>query len=353
MKQRGQRGMGRIYLRNEIWWVQFSVNGIRHRESSNSSDKADAMRLLKRRSHEAQSGKSMGVASVRFDDLSALLLNDYKVNGRRSIERASLALNRLREYFGGDCKASDITSDRVGAYQAHRLERGVASGTINYESACLRRMLRLAVDAGKLTVAPKVKMLTLHNVRKGFFEREQYEAVLRYLPDYLKPVITTAYITGWRTRSELLTRRWRDIDFEGGWMRLEPGEGKTGEGRSFPLVPELRAILEAQRERVRSLERTLGRVIANVFVHDDDGRPIGDFRYAWKRACRLAGVPGRIPHDFRRTAVRNLERAGASRSASMKMSGHKTESIFRRYAISDSAVLQEAGEKLSRWLAVK
>jgi hypothetical protein len=76
------------------------------------------------------------------------------------------------------------------------------------------------------------------------------------------------------------------------------------------------------------------------------GKPIKSFRRAWVTACRKAGIPERLPHDFRRTAVRNLERAGVPRSTAMKMVGHKTESIYRRYAIVDEAMLKEGAVKL-------
>jgi len=77
-----------------------------------------------------------------------------------------------------------------------------------------------------------------------------------------------------------------------------------------------------------------------------DGERIKNLRKAWDTACKAAGCPGRIPHDFRRTAVRNLERAGVPRSAAMAMVGHKTEAIYRRYAIVDTGVLREAATKI-------
>ena len=83
-----------------------------------------------------------------------------------------------------------------------------------------------------------------------------------------------------------------------------------------------------------------------MFCHANGSRII-DFRGAWADACKLAGVPGRLVHDFRRTAVRNLERAGVSRSAAMKMTGHKTDAVYQRYAITDSSMLQEAAVKLA------
>ncbi|HLW71070.1 MAG TPA: site-specific integrase [Candidatus Binataceae bacterium] len=189
-------------------------------------------------------------------------------------------------------------------------------------------------------------MLHVENARKGFFEADQYRAIIEQLPEYLKPVAMAAYITGWRTKSELLSRQWRHVDLDAGWLRLDPGEGKTAEGRMFPLTPELSALLEGQRERVRDLERATGQIIPWIFVHPD-GTPIKNFRYAWTKACKDAGVPGRLVHDFRRTAVRHLERAGVSRSAAMKITGHKTETVYRRYAIVDEGMMREAAEKLS------
>jgi integrase len=84
-------------------------------------------------------------------------------------------------------------------------------------------------------------------------------------------------------------------------------------------------------------------------VFHRNGKPIIDYYGAWDEACRLAGLPDRIAHDLRRTAVRNLERAGVPRSSSMKMTGHKTESVYRRYAIVDEAMLREGAEKLAAY----
>jgi len=134
------------------------------------------------------------------------------------------------------------------------------------------------------------------------------------------------------------------VDFQSGWLRLEPGETKNMEGRQFPLTPALRAVLERQRARTLAVEKATRTIIPWLFHRS--GRPIKSFRRAWVTACTAAGLLGRIPHDFRRTAVRNLERAGVPRSTAMKMVGHKTESIYRRYAIVDEAMLKEGAAKL-------
>ena len=143
-------------------------------------------------------------------------------------------------------------------------------------------------------------------------------------------------------KEEILTREKCHLNLKAGWLRLEPGETKNNEGRMFPIstVPRLRDVLARQLARTESVEKATNRIIPWLFHRK--GRPIKSFRRAWRTACKNAEVPGRIPHDFRRTAIRNLERAGIPRSAAMAMVGHKTESVYRRYAIVEEGMLNEA-----------
>jgi integrase len=156
-----------------------------------------------------------------------------------------------------------------------------------------------------------------------------------------------AYLTGWRLKSEVLALQWWQVDFEAGMVRLEPGSTKNADGRVFPFaaLPALERLLRTQAERTRAIERASGSIIPWVFHRA--GTPIRYFRRAWIQACRLAGLPDRLPHDFRRTAVRNLERAGVPRSVAMKLTGHKTESIYRRYAIVAEQDLKDGVAKLA------
>jgi integrase len=161
-----------------------------------------------------------------------------------------------------------------------------------------------------------------------------------------------AYITGWRTLSELLPLEWRQVDFSGaGTLRLDPGTTKNGDGRVFPLTQDLRAVLLEQKAQTEALQRELGILIPYVFHHH--GKPFKGYRKAWKTACRKACLPGRIPHDFRRTAVRNLVRAGVSEVVAMKMTGHKTRSIFDRYDIVNQGDLNDAARKLDKHMVTK
>ena len=122
-------------------------------------------------------------------------------------------------------------------------------------------MFTLAVRARKAAEKPHISKLAMNNARKGFFEREQFEAVLAHLPDDVKPMVEVAYITGWRISSEIATRQRHHVDLKAGWLRLEPGETKNGKGRNFPLTPRLRVVVERQLAKTDALQRETGKIV--------------------------------------------------------------------------------------------
>jgi integrase len=187
-------------------------------------------------------------------------------------------------------------------------------------------------------------------VRQGFFEREQLDSILKHLRSWNQPPARFAYVTGWR-KQEVLTLRWPQVDFEAGYVRLEPGTTKNREARVFPFTDELREILEGQKAKADALKKA-GIITPWVFFREGKakrGRQIGDFKKNWNTACTDAGIPGRIFHDFRRTAVRNLVRAGVPERVAMKMTGHKTRSIFERYNIVSEGDLRDAAARLNQF----
>jgi len=282
---------------------------------------------------------------MKVGELLDDLLNEYSVNGRASVRRLQQTLKHLRPALG-HFRAAAVTTADVSRFIASRQAGNAANATINRELAALKRAYSLGCRATKILAKPYIPMLIENNVRTGFFEREQFEAVRAQLPLELRGIVSFSYITGWRVPSEILALQWHQVDFEAGVVRLDLGKTKNREGRLFPMNEELRAILDKQRADTTDLQRRTGRIIPWVFHRR--GVPIKSLYGAWRTACRAAGVPGRILHDFRRTAVRNLERAGVSRSAAMKLTGHKTEAVYRRYAIVSEADLHDAVGKLSR-----
>lgn len=126
---------------------------------------------------------------------------------------------------------------------------------------------------------------------------------------------------------------------------MDPGETKNREGRMFPLTPELRAVLERQLGKTGEIGVATGRIIP-LLLHRN-GKPIRSFRRAWLTACNKAGVPGRIPPDFRRMAVRNMVGAGIPERVAMTISRHKPRSVFARYDIVSETSPRAAAQRLS------
>ncbi|HYT73636.1 MAG TPA: site-specific integrase [Vicinamibacterales bacterium] len=231
----------------------------------------------------------------------------------------------------------------------------VAAATINRELARLKHMFALALEAGKLMTKPRIKLLKEDNVRTGFFEPQQFADVLRHLSDDVRPVVQFAYITGWRVKSEVVALEWRQVDFKAGEIGLEPGTTKNKDGRTFPFTKEPRALLEAQHAEHQRLAKR-GVVVPWVFFRmvakgrggERFPKPITSITKGFKAACRKAGHPGFIPHDLRRSAVRNLVRAGVPQTVAMKLTGHRTDSVFRRYDIVSPDDLRVAVERLDK-----
>ncbi len=337
---------GRRYKVSPVWWCKYYRGGRPIRESTGTDKDKEAKRFLKLREGDVAQGRLIipRVERIRFEDLAEDYLNDYRANGRRSLPKAKRNVRHLAKFFAG-CRAVNISTANIRAFITRRQQDGASNASINRELTALRRMFNLALQAEKIRHKPHVPHLAEDNVRTGFFEEEAFRSLVKYLPEEVTPVATFAYHTGWRIPSEVLPLTWAQVDFRGGIVRLEPGTTKNREGRTFPMFPELRALLEAQRAYTESIQRERGCIIPCVFHRD--GRPIRSFRRSWKTACRNAGQPGRIPHDFRRTAVRNMVRRGVSERVAMQLTGHKTRSIFDRYHIVSEGDLKEAGMKLT------
>ena len=346
--------MGQLRKRGGVWWIRYYRDGRRFEESARTGKYEAARDLLKR--HEGDIAKGMPLTSAigrfRFEDAQKDIENEYAVNGRKSIEELKRRIKlHLAPVFRGRRMATITTAD-ARAFTKRRLDAKASPGEINRELAILKRMFTLAVKGNKLMVRPHIPMLQENNVRVGFFERDTFEAVRAALPAPLRPIVTFAYLTGWRIQSEILTLQWRQVDLKAGTVRLDPGTTKNRDGRLFPYgshLPELRDVLEDQKRVTTAVETAEDKICPWVFHRN--GRRVKGFRKAWANACVAAGCPGMIPHDLRRTAVRNLERAGVSRSVAMQLTGHKTEAVYRRYAIVSEGDLGAGIEKLGHLAA--
>ena len=346
--------MGSVYKRGNTWWIKFYRSGKPYRESAGSTSKRKAVRLLKKREGAVAEGTFSGLRPEKttFDELATDYLNDYKINGKKSLSDAKRNAQRLAAYFGG-ARAHAITTDTIRAYiagrqseESERTKRLLTAATINRELAGLRRMFSLGRQAGKVVRVPYVALLREDNVRKGFFHHRDYLRLKVALPGYLKPLLTLGYWTGMRV-GEILALKWDQVDFGERIIRLDPGTTKNRRGRIVPMSEEVLENFSAQWQ-LRNREFPSCQF---VFFNHATGRRIKSFRRAWQSACSNIGLSGRLFHDLRRTGVRNLVRAGVPENVAMAISGHRTRSVFDRYDIVDESDIQAAAAAVEEYLS--
>jgi integrase len=354
--------MGSIYKRKwkdpktgdlvegNVWWLKYYRKGKPYRESSKTDKITIAQRLLKKREGEISEGKLPGIYfdKVTFDELAKNLITDYRINKKKSLRRVLWVVDCLKESFEG-MRATDINTDGIKAHVEKRMSEGLSNASINRELAALKTMFHLAAKCTppKVNLIPYIPMLEESNVRKGFFELEEYLPLKSALPYYLKPVVTFAYHSGWRL-AEILGLQWSQVDLKQGTIRVD--DTKNKEPRTIYLNEEL-------MKEIKTLYSNQHLGCPYVFQHN--GKRIKKITHAWRTACIKAGlfkilkdtdgketkVPTKLFHDFRRTGVRNMVRSGISERIAMKITGHKTRSVFDRYNIVNDQDLKEAAMK--------
>jgi integrase len=222
-----------------------------------------------------------------------------------------------------------------------RLEAGAKSSTVNRELAILRAMFYYGFedfgDRPKISRVPQFPAeLDEPKARSRFLTDEQYESLQKNCGhQWLRAMMAVAFTFGFR-KGELLRLRVKQVNLKERTIALLPGETKNDKGRTVVMTDDVHALLQGC---VRDKQ-------ADEFAFTwPNGKPVRDFRVAWNQMCKAAKVSVLL-HDFRRTAVRNLIRAGVSRDVAKKISGHETDSIFSRYNITNEDDLADAAAKL-------
>ena len=280
-------------------------------------------------------------APLTFDLLAQAYLEDYALQRYRTMTTARARVEHLREFFGG-WAVEAVTADAVRRYQLHRRTQGAEAATTNRETSALSRMFQLAMRREQLARMPLFPTRLEENPpREGFFEHAEYLKVRALLPMSFQDVLDFAYYSGWR-RNEILGLTWEEVDVNGGVIRLPPQRSKTRTGRVLPISPPLQLVLTRRRRRQKARD---------PLVFRRDGVPVRVWRHALRDACQKAGVPHRLLHDCRRTAARNLIRAGVPERIAMLLTGHKTRAVFDRYNIVNEQELLTAGERLAAYVA--
>jgi len=367
-KVKRARGSGSIFQNGSaVWWIKFFERGIARRESSYSTDYAVAEKLLKKRLAEVETKAYVPHTNVKIDELVEDLMAEYREKQQKSIKSVEQRWRLHLSPFFTKRRAGDITTDMIRRYIKQRTEQSAEPATINRELAVLKRAFNLAMESTppKARMVPHIPMFEEKNVRTGFLRDEEHSKLASECSKkglWLRAMLSGGYNYGWRA-GEILPMRVGQIDLADRTIRLEVGMTKNGHGRTVKMTHEVYTLLHACMT---------GKGPDDHLFTRQDGSPVLDFRGAWQGVCVRCGLGkfvcrncgqvvrkskckcgsrkrkyvGLLFHDLRRTGVRNLRRLGVAESVAMKISGHKTASIFRRYDIIEQADLADAAARL-------
>jgi integrase len=368
-----------IRRRSRRLWIRFrDQRGRKQRESTGAvyepgptpgtvviqrAEIKKAQRQLDRRRGEVATQRFVGsvARTLKFEELMTLVREDYQLKGRRSTASLESRIANLAGFFAG-VRVSDITPGLITRYQLDRKHgrvkalrrprrdgkpgarrlRPAANSTVNRDLEVLKRAFRLAARKELVSHVPEFPedLSEKDNVRQGFLEHRAYLALREALPEDYADVLDFGYLVSWR-KGSIHALQWPSVDRAANVIYLPAQNNKTGKPFRLWMFPELRAIVD-RRWAKRHPDTDL--------VFHADGRAMSDWDGTWKRACRAAGVPGLIFHDLRRTATRNLIRAGVDPKIAMKITGHETEAMLRRYDISAEDDVRDAAVAYSAYL---
>jgi integrase len=336
-----ERGTGCVYqrARKGPYWLKYSHNRRVICESSGTTNKTKAKALLRQRLKEIANGTFGGkeVERIMVEELAQDFLSEYRANGRKSIGNAEARwLLHLKPFFGV-YRAVEITTPLLTRYIESRREEKAENSTCNRELAALKRMFNLGRQNQKVRHVPIFPRLQENNVRTGFLEDAHYRKLIEHCPDlWFRTALELGRTYGWR-KQEILKMLVSQVDLFQRTIRLEPGSTKNRDGREVAMTIAIYTLL---------LECVRGKTNEQFVLTRRDGKPVRDFRKTWKNICAKAGCPGLLFHDLRRTAARNLRRAGIAEGVIQKIGGWRTRSVFERYAIVDQRDIQDAMLKL-------
>jgi integrase len=377
----GDRGDGSIFQNGRKWWISYYDKGKRHRETGGDTPEA-ARKKLKARMKQIARDEFVGPVRERLtvEQLCDNLITDLETRGAKAVPSFKSHLKPVRAAFG-PMRAAHLTTDRIERFIQDRQASGARPATINRETGALRQALRLAVKTRSLVSVPYFPMLDeSDNVRRDFFEPAGFAALVAKLPEPVDDIARFAYLTGWR-RGEILPLAWDRVDR--GAREVHLSTSKNGDPRAIAYDgdPDLEALMD-RRWKAREYKTQDGQTGLSAYVFHREGRPVVDIRKAWAKGCRGAGMvkpcgscdgvpaaegakvkcprceghgtlPGRLFHDFRRTAARDMVRGGVPETVAMRVTGHKTRSMLDRYNVTSTDDIREAQRRTRAYRATR
>jgi len=325
-----------LYLRGGTWWMSYSLNGRRVRESAETSNKKLAEAVLSKRKLLIAENRFLDVrreSVMKFRDFAAEYFERYSKPNKKSWKSADLNSIRALNRFFGDLGLSRITQQMVEEYVRLRRstikrgsddkERCLAPATVNRELSCLKTMFNKAIEWGRIESSPcvKVRKLKENNARTRFLTDVEMKRLIdaAWLPK-LRQMITLFINTGMR-KGELQNLKWSDLDFDRNLITLP--RTKNGKVRYLPMNEVTKQVLLLRRIAKESP--------LLIFPGKKPDRPwdfVTAFQLARKRAC-LEDV--RI-HDLRHTFASHLCMKGVDIMTVKELLGHSSLEMTQRYS---------------------
>jgi integrase len=360
--------MGTVYKRKTsrgiMWGVDYRLASGRRIRELISPDKKQAEQVLAQRWADVVSGRH-GLLVSRSHTVRVEARDWLKVHGPmlgpRTHESYDMVIRCHLDPFFGDTPLGAVTTQQILAYRAARLEeadrlrkirdaelerrrkrrpgpriplpRPLSATSINYHVTVLSAILKAAVLAGRIPRNPAQgirKLPTGHNREDHMqvLDPEQVRAFLEAATDEVRPLFTTAVMTGLRL-GELLALRWDDVDLDGAVLTVRRSRRRIRgtEGYEFedgqPKSKKSRRV-ELSRDVINVL-RTLPSRFTNGGVFERRGKPYDPnnlVKRDFRSALRRAGLPRIRFHDLRHTYAALLIAAGAHPKYIQSQLGH-------------------------------
>jgi integrase len=259
-------------------------------------------------------------------------------------DRDRIVRQHLTAFFGS-FSLCEIKPEDVELYRSERRKDNgslPSLQTINNDHIILKHCLNVAIRRGLLLSNPasKVPLPNPHNERDRVLTEAEWERLHDAAAPHLKPILLVAYHLGQRF-GEITNLTWDRVDLQRGFITLRAIDTKTKKARQVPLTPAVRLAL-GDLAKVRRLDTN------HVFLYE--GHPIKSIKTAFKTAKRVSGIEGFRFHDLRHCAATNLRRAGVDTATAMRIVGHKSEKMWKRYNAIDDKDLTRAAARLNTYL---
>lgn len=344
-------------------WYAFTFKNKRVQKSTKVENRREAENIEKAAWTQLARGE-VGIADKpkaerkTVGQLLDALENDFKARKKdtpKNMNLVSTVRGELGERYADSITTAAVT-EYVGALRKPpkskkkgRRSRSLADSTIKHRLQILASTFELenaAREEAKLDplLVPRFPKLTKDNARSGFLSRAQFDVLYSHLPTDLKDFALFLYVAGWR-RGAVASLEWSDV--HDGNIYLRGLHSKNGKPYYVPIIGELAQLIERRKE-ARSVETPQGVVLSNLVFHRG-GEAVLEFRKAWATACKKAGCPGTLVHDFRRSAARQLIRSGVTKDVAKQVGGWKTDSMFSRYNVTAEEDLRDAMEKVTKY----